>query len=83
VLCGPGNNGGDGFAAARYLDDAGWPVRIGLLGVRESLAGEARDHAERWRGAVEPLTPAVLDGAQLVVDAIPPRSTERSSGLVC
>jgi NAD(P)H-hydrate epimerase len=70
VLCGPGNNGGDGFAAARYLTDAGWPVRIGLLGVREYLAGEARDHAERWRGSVEPLTPAVLDGAQLVVDAI-------------
>ena len=70
VLCGPGNNGGDGFVAARYLADAGWPVRIGLLGAREALAGEAREHANRWRGSVEPLTPAVLDGAKLVVDAI-------------
>ena len=70
VLCGPGNNGGDGFVAARYLADAGWPVRIGLRGLRGSLAGAARDHAELWRGSVEPLTPAVLDGAQLVVDAI-------------
>ena len=70
VLCGPGNNGGDGFVAARHLAEAGWPVRIALLGPRDRLAGAARHHAERWRGAVEPLAPAVLDGAELVVDAI-------------
>ena len=70
VLCGPGNNGGDGFVAARHLAEAGWPVRIALLGPRDHLTGEARHHAERWRGAVEPLTPAVLDRAELVVDAI-------------
>jgi hydroxyethylthiazole kinase-like uncharacterized protein yjeF len=70
VLCGPGNNGGDGFVAARHLVDAGWPVRITLLGPRDHLAGEARSHAERWRATVEPLSPAVLDAAELVVDAI-------------
>ena len=70
VLCGPGNNGGDGFVAARHLAESGWSVRIGLLGPREHPAGEARYQMERWRGAVEPLTPAVLDRADLVVDAI-------------
>jgi hydroxyethylthiazole kinase-like uncharacterized protein yjeF len=70
VLCGPGNNGGDGFVAARHLAEAGWPVRIALLSPSDRLAGEARHHKERWRGAVEPLAPAVLDGAQLLVDAI-------------
>jgi len=70
VLCGPGHNGGDGFVAARQLAEAGWPVRIALLGPRDRLAGEARYHAERWRGVVEPLSPTVLDGAKLVVDAI-------------
>ncbi len=70
VLCGPGNNGGDGFVAAWHLAEAGWPVRIALLGPRDHLKGEARHHAERWRGAVEPLTPAMLDRAELVVDAI-------------
>ena len=70
VLCGPGNNGGDGFAAARHLSETGWPVRIALLGSCDHLAGAARHHAELWLGTIEPLTPAVLDGAELVVDAI-------------
>ncbi len=70
VLCGPGNNGGDGFVAARHLVAAGWPVRIARLGPRDHLAGAARHHADQWRSAVEPLAPATLDGAELVVDAI-------------
>ena len=70
VLCGPGNNGGDGFAAARQLSEAGWPVRVALLGQRDHLAGAALHHAERWHGSFEQLTPSVLDGAELVVDAI-------------
>ena len=70
VLCGPGDNGGDGFVAARVLAEAGWPVRLALLGPRDRLAGEARRHAELWTGTVEPMAPAALDGAALVVDAV-------------
>lgn len=70
VLCGPGNNGGDGFVAARLLQDAGWPVRIALLGDRESFQGDARANADRWNGDVEVLAPSVLDGAEIVVDAL-------------
>jgi hydroxyethylthiazole kinase-like uncharacterized protein yjeF len=70
VLCGPGNNGGDGFVVARHLSETGWPVRIALLGPRDHLVGPARHHAELWRGTVEPLTPGVLEGAELVVDGI-------------
>ena len=70
VLCGPGNNGGDGFATAWLLAEAGWPVRVALLGSRDHLAGAALHYAQRWQWAIEPMTPAVLDGAELVVDAI-------------
>jgi NAD(P)H-hydrate epimerase len=70
VLCGPGNNGGDGFVVARLLAAAGWLVRVALLGPRDQLAGAARHHAELWRGDVDPLTPAALDRVDLVVDAI-------------
>ena len=70
VLCGPGSNGGDGFVAARHLAAAGWPVRVALLVPREDLRGSAAHHAGLWRGPVEPLAPAALDGADLVVDAL-------------
>ncbi|HEX9462045.1 MAG TPA: NAD(P)H-hydrate dehydratase [Alphaproteobacteria bacterium] len=70
VLCGPGNNGGDGFVAARLLREAGWTVRLALFGARERLKGDAAFHAKSWTGAVEPLTPAALDGASVVVDAL-------------
>jgi ADP-dependent NAD(P)H-hydrate dehydratase / NAD(P)H-hydrate epimerase len=70
VLCGPGNNGGDGFAAARILVEAGWSVTLALLGTLEGLTGAAREHAERWRQPIEPLAPAAIVGAELLIDAL-------------
>jgi NAD(P)H-hydrate epimerase len=70
VLCGPGNNGGDGFVAARHLAAAGWPVKLALLGSREKLTGEAAHAASLWEGAIAPFSVDCLDGAGIVIDAI-------------
>lgn len=56
VLCGPGNNGGDGFVVARLLFEAGWEVEVFLYGDAEKLPPDARVNYERWAeaGAVNP-----------------------------
>ena len=70
VLCGPGNNGGDGFVAARHLAAAGWPVRLGLLGAVEALKGDAAWAAGTWKGRVEPLDDLEPAAGAVVVDAL-------------
>lgn len=70
VLAGPGNNGGDGFVAARHLAAEGWDVRVALLGERAQLQGDAAHHAARWTGEVVPLSPDVLQDGDLVIDAL-------------
>jgi NAD(P)H-hydrate epimerase len=70
VLCGPGNNGGDGFVAARHLASAGWPVRVALAGVPGALRGATRENAERWGGPIEALDAERLGTAELIVDAL-------------
>lgn len=58
VLCGPGNNGGDGFVVARLLKEWGWEVAVFLYGDPEKLPPDARVNYERWcgMGDVAPLT---------------------------
>ena len=70
VLAGPGNNGGDGFVAARYLRRWGWPVRVALAGDRARLRGDATVMAARLEGTLEAARPDCLDGALLIIDAL-------------
>ena len=70
VAAGPGNNGGDGFVAARILAERGHAIRILLLGQRESLRGDAAEAARRWSGSVDAVDPAAIGDADIVVDAL-------------
>ena len=70
VLCGPGNNGGDGFVAARHLVEAGWTVDLFLLGERSALRGDAAHHAGLWRGDLRPLADFQPGPDALVIDAL-------------
>lgn len=67
VLCGPGNNGGDGFVVARLLDESGFTVRVAQ---NSEPKGDAAAMSEKWKGTRLALTPEALDGAKLVVDGL-------------
>jgi ADP-dependent NAD(P)H-hydrate dehydratase / NAD(P)H-hydrate epimerase len=70
VLCGPGNNGGDGYVVARLLARMGWPVTVASSVPPDRMKDDAARHAALWLGATAPLAPQVLDGKALVVDAL-------------
>ncbi|WP_289150190.1 NAD(P)H-hydrate dehydratase [uncultured Salipiger sp.] len=75
VLCGPGNNGGDGFVIARLLRGKGWEVEVFLLGDPAHLPADARVNFDRWcaMGEVYELEPGLEPStrrATLVVDAL-------------
>jgi hydroxyethylthiazole kinase-like uncharacterized protein yjeF len=69
VLAGPGNNGGDGYVAARLLDQAGWPVAVAALAPPRGGSAAAAA-AARWRGPVLPFAPGEAARAGLVIDAV-------------
>ena len=70
ILCGPGNNGGDGYVAARLLRSSRVKVRVASLTPPDALRGDARQAAAAWTGPVEDAFAASLEGIDLVVDAL-------------
>ncbi|MEO0937032.1 MAG: NAD(P)H-hydrate epimerase [Pseudomonadota bacterium] len=81
VLCGPGNNGGDGFVVARLLKGLGWEVTVYLYGAPTKLPPDARVNFNAWQdiGPIlsiadfpdRPGTPDTgEDGAHIVIDAL-------------
>lgn len=71
VLCGPGNNGGDGFVIARILTEAGWNVHVFFMGAAEKLPPDAATNQARWKamGDVQPYNAEALAALSLPEDA--------------
>ena len=69
VLCGPGNNGGDGYVIARYLQQEGWPVTVATLAPPRP-GSDAAGAAAGWHGPTTAFSPAEANRAALVVDAV-------------
>ena len=69
VLAGPGNNGGDGYVAARLLQQDGWPVALAAL-APPRVGSDAADAASRWHGPSADFAPAAAARAALVIDAV-------------
>ena len=67
ILCGPGNNGGDGYVAARLLNERGAAVRVAALA--DPTTDLAKTARAAWSGTVEPID-AALAAAPLIVDAL-------------
>jgi hydroxyethylthiazole kinase-like uncharacterized protein yjeF len=71
VVCGKGNNGGDGYVAARHLREAGRDVRVLTVAPVDELKGDAATNAERLPGdAPRPFAPGALEDAALAIDAL-------------
>jgi hydroxyethylthiazole kinase-like uncharacterized protein yjeF len=70
VLCGPGNNGGDGFVAARLLSKRGLTITAALLGSEEALRGDAAAARSEFLGPILDASTVTLDGSATIVDAL-------------
>jgi ADP-dependent NAD(P)H-hydrate dehydratase / NAD(P)H-hydrate epimerase len=70
VLCGPGNNGGDGYVAARVLAGNGYQVQVAANVIPKGAKGVAVDMARAWMGEVLPLKSQSVGEAGLVIDAL-------------
>lgn len=71
VLCGPGNNGGDGFVAAQRLVEYGRNVSLVLCGNKDKLSSDARYFATRYQGEILPFCTSILsENISVVIDAL-------------
>ncbi|MTI09645.1 NAD(P)H-hydrate dehydratase, partial [Curvivirga aplysinae] len=78
ILCGPGNNGGDGFVIARHLQEMGWDVQVVLFGDSKRMSQDALVMADRWAGELLAPESALLSDLTLVVDAVFGTGLDRS-----
>ncbi len=77
IVAGPGNNGGDGFVAARHLSEIGHPVQVLVFAGEDDFKGDAADNLTKLKGVVTPIfypdEPVLRDAtehAEVIIDAL-------------
>lgn len=73
IVCGTGNNGGDGFVVARMLKERNWQVTLAITGNADDISGDAKKARDKWNmsgGATRTFVADLLKDASLVVDAL-------------
>src|SRR5262245_24550204 len=70
IVAGTGNNGGDGFVAARVLRERQYGTRVLIVGNAARMEGDAAQAYQAWNGTSEPATPDSLAGSKVIVDAL-------------
>ena len=70
VLCGPGNNGGDGFVIAKHLMEHGYSVKVYIYGAKNHYKGDANKAMKSFKGNVKKISLFKLEKNALIVDAL-------------
>lgn len=70
IICGTGNNGGDGFVIARHLANQGFDARIVIYGETEKISGDARINYEIVKNMNLPIGKVDLSRSDIIIDAI-------------
>ncbi|MEN8237209.1 MAG: NAD(P)H-hydrate dehydratase [Pseudomonadota bacterium] len=78
VLCGPGNNGGDGYVVATLLEQAGWPVKVATQSFTTKMSDFATKHRNNYQGKVVKLDAQAMEGCKLVIDGLFGTGLERA-----
>ena len=70
VLCGPGNNGGDGFVIARHLKEHGYQVQVYIVINKKNYKGDALKALKEFKGNLKKINLFKLNKEALIIDAL-------------
>jgi len=70
VLCGPGNNGGDGFVIAKHLKDHGYPVKVYIFANANNYKGDSLTALKEFKGELKKINLFKLQRNALIIDAV-------------
>ncbi len=70
VLCGPGNNGGDGFVVANYLMNSGYKTKVYIYKSKNNYKGDALKALKKFKGDIKKINKLKFKKHDLIIDAL-------------